>query len=87
MEGGVVAAVAFTRFPQPQDRARRPARAGTAADADDGSGIYLNFASLVTCCHEPSEVPTCIVVEDEDKDKPAEAAAPTAAESTTSEAA
>ncbi len=83
----MVAAVAFTRFPQPQDRARRPARAGTAADADDGSGIYLNFASMVTRCHEPSEVPTCIVVEDEDKDKPEEGTAPTAAKSFTSDAA
>ncbi len=84
MEGGVVAAVAFTRFPQPQDRPRRPARARTAVDADDGSGIYMD---LVTRCHEPSEVPTCIVVEDEDKDKPEEGTAPTAAKSFTSDAA
>ncbi len=83
----MVAAVTFTRFPQPQDRARRPARAGTAADADDGSGIDLDFAGMVTRCHEPSEVPACIAVEEEDKDKPVEATAPTAAESTTSDAA
>jgi hypothetical protein len=43
----------------------------------------LDFASLVTRYHEPSEVPMYIVVEDKDKDKPAKGGALTAAEPAT----